>query len=181
MQMTGMTPNGYRLWMPFEAGTLRESHPNYRRFHSIVIDRTRPAAYSKASRMGITRPRGRPWDYNEITRLRRMFPTASKAELLAAFPDRTWSAITSAAYKRHIYRAQPVLPPTGSAFLDQILARARRFNLSLADLDSTCGHTSYFRTRAWRHRAFRNDLHVKAAVSLGGKVSVKWGEKPHAL
>jgi len=173
MQMTGLTPNGYRLWDHFEQSELSGHYPDYNAALRIIVRRTRPAAHSKASRMGITRPRGRPWDYNEITRLRRMFPSANKAELLNAFPGRTWGAITSAAHKRHIYRQPRSFVPSGDPLIDQILARAQQMKWSLRDLDAVCGRRGFFSERRWRSKGRARTLAL-AVRALGGHLRAKW-------
>lgn len=80
--------NGHPLWQRWEVGPVIDLYPTYRSIFPLLNRRTRPAVYGKAGRHGITKPRGRTWDDNEILRLR-IYRTGTKAEILAAFPGRT--------------------------------------------------------------------------------------------
>lgn len=73
METTGLTPNGYPLRNEFETGTLASVYPDYRAVVAAIKRRTRPAAYGKASRLGIARVRARTWDDNELLRLRPIY------------------------------------------------------------------------------------------------------------
>ena len=174
MMLRGYTPNGYRLWESPEEAILRGNHPNYAAALALNTRRTRSAHYGKAQRMGITTPRGQQWGANEILRLHRLFPLASKDELLEALPARTWRAICTRANKDGYHRPRQPLPPTGCALLDQILDRARRTNWSLYDLDRELRGRGYFHRRRWRHGRYNFALHDRAVALLGGHVRVRW-------
>ena len=147
MMLRGFTPNGHRLWDRFEAGNLLHGYPDYPAVMSLNVTRTRPAHYGKAGRMGITKPRARPWDPNELFRLHRLYPKAERGDLLAALPTRTWSAICTRARADGYRRPPNPIKPTGNALLDQILERARQirdgtFNVWHGEAgDGTTGHT----------------------------------------
>ena len=76
MRLRGMTPNGHLLWERIEADNLRFGHPDYRIVVALNVRRTLPAHYSKAGRMGIAK--SREWIDNDLLKLRRHFPRASR-------------------------------------------------------------------------------------------------------
>jgi hypothetical protein len=172
MQLRGVTPNGHRLWNSLEAGDLTRIHPFYDRFLAKHSRRTRPAAHSKASRLQITKPRGRQWDVNEILRLR-IYRTATKEEILAAFPGRSWAAIGTAARARGHRRPQRLNEPTGILIIDQILERAKICKLSLKDLDSIARLKGYFSQRKWRHKQ-NHVVHERLVAALGGTLRARF-------
>lgn len=173
MELRGVTPNGHPLWLGWEVQPLIELG-EYRFIFPLLDRRTRPAVYSKASRLGATkRKRPLPWTDNEIVRLRKVYPRSTRDDILAAFPGRTYRAIASAAHKRKIRRAKAPLTPTGNRVLDQILVRARFCGYSAADLDSMLLTKGYFRRQKWK-LSFDDVLHCKAVRALGGVVRAEF-------
>ena len=171
---TGLTPNGHPVWNGFEMGNLTGNHPNYAAIVILNPRRTLIADYGKACRIGITKPRAPDWDhYNEIPRLRRLYPTATRAEILEAFPGRTWAAIANQANARGIYQVKASPRPTGSHLLDQILARAAVLNLSLSDLDVLGRRQGYFSKRRWRYGRPDHRAHAIAVLAMGGHLRAR--------
>jgi hypothetical protein len=168
----GVTPNGHPLWIPPETGALTENHPDYTTALSIIKRRTRKAARSKASRMGITKP-NRPWDENEILRLRKVYPDGTPEEIATAFPDRTLAAVAGRARLRGIYRTKRAYKPTGIHLVDQVLQRAAVMKWTLADLDEGGGCKSYFYNRMWRSHLDARAL-TRAVEALGGNIEAVW-------
>lgn len=167
MELRGVTPNGHPLWNLIEVGDLVETRPSYPAFVALHPRRTTPASRSKASRIGVAGPQAKQWDTNEVLRLRRVYPSGTRDEIIAAFPGRSYSAIARAANARGIYRKKGPEPPTGIRILDQILLRAGAKGYSLADLDRFSRSKSYFRCRRWR-KTPDNAAHCRAARALGG-------------
>jgi hypothetical protein len=174
MAKRGVTPNGYPIWNQQEFGDLADAVPAYALAMPKLPRRTLPAAHSKASREGIARPKAPEWDLNEIPRLRKLYPTATAAELLAAFPGRTLAAIRKAANARKIYRDPKPLQPTGNTVLDQILRRARDQNWSMEQLGAAALNHRYFRHRQWRRGKFNHRAHGLAVKALGGVLRARW-------
>jgi hypothetical protein len=172
MQLRGVTPNGHPLWNSSEAGDLSSDYPLYDPFLAKHSRRTRPGAQSKAGRLGITKPRGLPWDVNEILRLR-MYRTATKEDVLAAFPGRTWSAISTAARARGHRRPKLPIALSGVTVIDQILERARQQKVTLAHLDKVGGVKGYFTRKTWRHR-IDYVVHDRAVTALGGRLRARF-------
>lgn len=169
MQLLGVTPNGYPVWAGWEEAPLLHLGPSYSIIGPMLERRTTHALYSKAGRLGVTQPRGKPWtDPNEIWRLK-IYATGTKAEILAAFPGRTWGAIAHAARKRGYRRPKPQPAPSGIIIIDQILERAAKRGWKLSDLDEVCRTAYYFRRGRWKSKL--DPVAVQRAVEvLGGRV-----------
>lgn len=166
MERRGVTPNGYPLWKPPEVATVLDYHPSYQVIFAL-LNRTKPAIYSKASRLGVAKRRTPPLSDNEILRLRKIYPTGTRTEIEAAFPGRTYAAIVRAANSRKIYRAKKPPLLTGNRLLDQVLARAQRDGYTMMDLDGFARSKRYFRQRRWRSKP--NEVaHCLAARAMGG-------------
>ena len=179
LALRGVTPNGHLLWTPQEAGDLRANYPDYHSALLLIRRRTRPAAYSKAGRLRITKPAAPPWTDNEILRLRKVYPSGTRQEILAAFPGRSFRAIGRAANARGVFRFRQPLKPTGCRALDQILQRARDRNVSLIELGKEAGNISYFSNKGWRNGKLNWPAISRAAEFLGGRLRARWpGEMP---
>lgn len=174
MLLAGVTPNGHPLWELREVAPVVGRYPDYQSIFPELERRTQPAVYNKAGRLGITKPRAPQWSDNEILRLRRVYPSGTRDEVLAAFPGRTYAAIGKAANARGIYRAPKPLKPTGNPVLDQILARAHERNVSMEELGHVTHKRSYFQKRRWRNGQFDFAAHSRAVAFLGGKIRINW-------
>jgi hypothetical protein len=168
IMLRGYTPNGHRVWERIEATNLDQQYPDYPAAMALNPRRTRQAHYGKAERMGITRPGSVPWSDGELLKLRGTYLLCTRQELLEAFPDRTWAAITARALKAGLSRPLQPLKPSGDALLDQIRERARAWGVSICDLDRDVSGAGYFAKRKWRHGAFNPMLHYRAVKVLGG-------------
>jgi len=178
MVLRGFTPNGHPLWDRPETHNLRFGHPDYDAVMALNTRRTRPAHHSKAGRMGITKPRAREWDPNELFKLHRLYPRATRPELLSALPGRTWTAICNRAHADGYRRDPRSLKPTGNALLDQILERARLRNWSRAELDAETNSRKYFQRNGWRGGKWDHKAHLKAVKLLGGQLRARWLIRP---
>lgn len=174
MFLTGVTPSGHLLWDRVEVHNLVHGHPDYRAVTARNVARTLSAHYSKAVRIGVAGKRSPPWTENEITRLHRLYPRATKSELLKALPGRSWSAICHRA-RTDGYRRRRTYKPTGNELLDQILWRACQQNWSLLDLDNEVGGHGYFARYRWRGGRIDKRLLMRAVGVLGGEVQILWG------
>lgn len=173
MLLRGVTPNGHPLWQGWEVQPVLEMYPDYGSIFPLLHRRSRPGVYSKSVRLGIVRARAKQWDDpNEIWRLR-LYETATKAELLSAFPGRTWGAICAAARKRGFRRRPAPLASTGITIIDQILSRSRKLGWTLGDLDSAGRKKLYFTRRKWRGRLMDHAVHRRVVEALGGQVRAR--------
>lgn len=176
MMLRGFTPNGHRLWDQGEAGNLLLGYPDYPSVMLLNIRRTRPAHYGKAGRLGITKPRAREWDPNELFKLHRLYPRATKQELLSALPGRTWTAICRRANADGYFRLK-LARPSGIGLIDQILSRAIQRHDSLKDLDRATSGAGYFSRRKWQVRR-NHTVEARAVAYLGGTIKVRWVRPP---
>jgi hypothetical protein len=109
-------------YLKAEEEAIRELYPTATRFEilSRIPDRTWGEIGVKARTMGIHRIKeakgdsireGRKthkdaWSDLQNERFDRLYPTETREELLAAFPNRTFVSIRSHAQKRHIHRSR---------------------------------------------------------------------------
>ena len=87
MMLSGFTPNGHPLWNGIEERNAR-LYPDYQAAVALNTRRTLVAHYGKTGRMGIAKHRSPNWSDVEILRLRRLYRSASRADLLNALPKR---------------------------------------------------------------------------------------------
>jgi hypothetical protein len=142
--------NGHALWSEAEDHTLRRLYPDYAAARKELPHRTRWALRSRAQYLCVQNGAHR-WTDDDLAKLRRMFPVATRQELLATFPGRAFGAIERKAYRRHIWRKRS-LRKYGDPLFDAIRERAFRIGYSMRDLDEVA-HTRPFFARGWRSRA----------------------------
>jgi hypothetical protein len=139
--------NGHPLWSEDEDRTLRRLYPDYAAARKQLPHRTRWALRSRAQYLGVQNEL-HTWTNDELGKLRRVFPVATRQELLAAFPGRALSAIAKRANRKHISRRRS-LRKSGDPLLDAIRDRARNIGYSLSDVDEVA-HTKHFFERDWK-------------------------------
>ncbi|KRA42064.1 hypothetical protein ASD80_10075 [Devosia sp. Root635] len=173
MALRGITPNGHPLWEDREVGPLVDLHPRYGAVFPVLPRRTKPAVYSKAARLGLTKSRA-PWSDNEILRLR-IYRSGTREEVLAAFPGRSWRAIGLAANKRGHRRQKPPAQTSGIDLIDQIYSRAQLLGVSLTNLDAIVRRKGYFARRKWRRKQ-DHGAHGRAIAALGGHLRARFAD-----
>lgn len=173
MARTGRTPKGHWLWTKKEDDIVRALYPDYRALQKALRRRTYHALRARARTLDIVKRR-RLWLASEVSRLRRMYPKATRHELLTAFPDMAWEKITYKGRHVGIYRARRRLATTGHPLIDTIRIRAQHLNLSMVDLDAMAGTRRYFQKAAWCNGNFNRKAVLRAVEVLGGELSVHW-------
>ena len=173
MARTGRTPSGHWLWTKKEDDIVGALYPDYKALRKALRRRTYYALTARARRLDVVKRR-HVWLGTEISRMRRMYPTAAQQELMAAFPDVSWEAIKTKARNIRVRRARRKLTTTGHPLIDQIRDRAFDLHLSMVDLDAMAGTKRYFQQAAWRKGSFNRKAALRAVEALGGKVSVQW-------
>lgn len=176
MRRQGATMAGQDLWTEDELAVLRALAPDYDLIKLHLKNRSRRAIRHKCAVIGLCRPI-HLWTGTEIVKLRRLYPSASKAEIIAAFPFSTWAQIKSAARRYGFRRDRPPFIRSGNLLMDMILDRCEAIGWSYADLDDECGTGQYFQNRCWRKYPVNSRAALKAIAVLGGVVSVKWVEE----
>lgn len=173
IQRLGRTPNGHQVWTAREDAIFRELLPDYRTIKRKLRRRSMQSLYSRASYLGLA-PKRRTWSASDVSRLRRMWRDAPRAEILAVFPTRTWMSIE---HKSRIFgiRRRPWKPKTtGQEMLDAIRARAADLRISLRDLDRICVGRRYFEKSSARSDQPRRNVLLRAIKALGGRVEIVW-------
>ena len=169
-----MTPRGHRLWTEKEDAIVRGFYPDYRALRRRLRRRTYDALRHRVRVLGIQR-RKHPWTGTEIARLRKLYPVASRDQMSAAFPNRTWAAIKTMAISRKIRRLQKPFAKTGSPALDQIRQRCAELNFSMGDLDKMARTRGYFSHARWLRTKKPSQIAIiKAIRALDGVIDIRW-------
>lgn len=139
----------------------------------------------RAKRMGTSvkakGAKGADWTGADLVRLARLWPLRPKAEIEAAFPGRTWEAITSRAAKIGSIRQGHVrkpLPASPHPLLDAVRLRMLARAFTATDLQECAGIkrgivSSWFAGRA--EPKLRNV--ERAAEALGGRLVIVWDDE----
>lgn len=169
----GTTPNGHPLWTEREDDFVRSLYPDYKALRRKLRRRTYHALRARARTLDVV-TRRHVWLASEVSRLRRLYPRASREELLAAFPDVTWEKIKAKAQHAGIRRARRKLTTTGYPLIDLIRDRAFDLKLSMVDLDAMAGTKQYFQKAGWYSGNLNRKALLRAVEALGGEVSIRW-------
>jgi hypothetical protein len=162
--------NGHPLWSDGEDRMLRRAYPDYATARRELPDRTFRALKKRARTLGIQK-RHHTWTGNDLAKLRRLYPAATKQELHAAFPGLSFSAIEKMANVKHIWKKKRPLRKTGNALLDAIRERARSLGYTMPDLDKEAHTRRFFGEREWREYAHPvYDCLYRAVEALGGQM-----------
>lgn len=168
----GCTAQGYPLWTEEEDDLCRKLHHDRKALKKALKRRTMPAIENRCMRLGLRVKHLHWWTAAEISKLRRMYPTATWEELLAAFPGLSCHGITQAALKRNIRRARKPYKPTGDMLIDQLKGRCFELGVTVAALEAAVGQKGFLAgyTKSSPKRA---DL-GKALSVLDGQLTVAW-------
>jgi hypothetical protein len=175
VRRTGRTPMGDAIWTERERAICRECHPDFNAMKRRLPRRTLGAIHEMCRRMGLTDPPS-PWSGAELTRLRKNFATASKADLLTVLPGRTYGAIIRMAYKHGFRRTRKPYKRTCHAALDQVRDYCTANNLFMPDIDEFAQSGNFFRKRAYRRKKADLSAVDRAAKQLGGRLTIQWDE-----
>ena len=164
---------GLELWTEHEISLVRQHYPDVKALLRLLPGRTVAAIRKRAQLMHLGEAR-RAWTAPEVTRLRRLFPTATIEELLTAFPGRTYLALYTKARKRGIQRVRG-FRRTGDRAFDQVKQRCLDLKLDLVDLRRDAGCVpDYFRPSKSRSTAGAAATLAKAVAYRGGRLEVVW-------
>ncbi|RWM29791.1 hypothetical protein [Mesorhizobium sp.] len=131
VRRTGRTPMGDAIWTERERLICRRHYPDLKKLKRLLPRRTVGAI--RCRRMELTDPPA-PWSGAELARLRKSFATASKDELLAMLPGRTYGAIIRVAYKHGFRERRKPYKRTCHPALDQIRDRCTEEGLFMPDV-----------------------------------------------
>jgi hypothetical protein len=172
----GMTMAGQKLWTDVECETVREHVPDYDAIAKLLPHRTRAAIVTQAAKMGL-RKSINIWTGAQISKLRKLYPRASKEEICATFAFSSWVNICQVARYHKLSRARKPYKPTGVPALDGLLEKCVEANMRLADLDMECRTKKYFHNHKWRYRRLNYNRFIKAVELLDGKIEVRWPDE----
>ncbi|RVK40917.1 hypothetical protein [Sinorhizobium meliloti] len=177
MQREGVTMSGAKLWTEEENAVLQQHFPNYEIMMQALPHRTRTAIRFRCGKLGLTRPK-HVWMASEISLLRRLYARASKQEIMAALPGRSWISIKSAAEYYRFRRERKPYATIGVDALDALRQKCFECNMYMRDLDEIVGSKGYFRKALWRANGRVDFRRVGRAIeALGGKVTAEWPEE----
>ncbi|TNV13246.1 SANT/Myb domain-containing protein [Ochrobactrum teleogrylli] len=169
----GVMPNGSRLWTPDEDQICRQYGTNYSVLMEKLPHRTYLALRSRCQKLGL-RPKRQLMTAAELSKLRRLGPTAPADKLLQEFPTRTLAQLHALRKHYKISRPKPPLVATGYPILDAIRQRCAELNYSMVDLDALAHTKRYFQNGGWHSGGINYKAVCKAIVALDGEISVCW-------
>jgi len=173
MKRTGLNGNNrHPLWTKAEDDTIRRLYPDYKALRRLLKRRTEWAIKRRAGVIGV-RKKSYQWTAAGVSRLRRLYPTGTHAEILAAFPGLTWMQIKDKGKHLKIYRARKPPRPSGYPILQAVRMRAYELNLSMVDLDALAKSKTYFRVSCHKRSVDPRAI-FRAIEALDGEIKVVW-------
>ncbi|MDH0125773.1 hypothetical protein N7376_17360 [Brucella intermedia GD04153] len=176
IRFLGIMPNGSRVWTPKEDQVCRQYGSDYSVLMEKLPHRSYQALRSRCQKLDL-RPKRQLLTAAELSKLRRLGPTATSEQLQQEFPTRTLSQIRALRQHYKIRRQQSPFKATGYPILDNIRRRCRELNYSMPDLDVIAGTKAYFQKADWHSKGIKYSAVCKAIVALDGEVSVRWRDE----
>ncbi|PSJ53652.1 hypothetical protein [Pseudaminobacter soli (ex Li et al. 2025)] len=177
MQYRGETPKGDRLWTGAEDELCRQYGSNYEALRQKLPHRSYEAIRCRCRYLGL-RPKLKMVTANELSRMRRLVPTASPQQLREAFPNRSLRQLRSVSRYHGITRKRPPFKRTGISAIDAIRDRCFELGYSMGDLDELAKTKGYFRKANWILRGKPNYRAIGRAVeALDGELTIRWREE----
>ena len=174
MKRTGLTPRGHKLWTPEEDKIVCTLYPDYKALKKALKRRSYRSLTGRARSLGIAKKR-HVWTGAELAKLRKVFPSAPREEIIALLPGIRWPQVYARARYAGLRRARQKLKKTGCPLLDRIRERAFDLNLSMVDLDAMARTKKYFQKAPWWSTgAVSRKALVRAVEALDGKLQVEW-------
>jgi hypothetical protein len=173
IRKAGRTPNGHALWTNAERAVLTKWFPDYKAMKKRLPLRSLPAIRGQCHLMGLSNPKP-AWTAADRTKLRRLFPTVSKAELIDAFPGRSYVSIQVLGYQMGLRRWRKPYVKTSHPVIDDVREACRARGHFMPDLDVYAGTGRYFSRLAARRKKHDFRKVDKAVKSLGGTLTIEW-------
>lgn len=173
IRRTGYTPSGFKVWTAEEDEVVKSLYPLYAEMQLRFPERSLKSLHGRCERLGIAK-KLHWWTGAEISKLRRLYPTASRVKIREEFPSGTWRAIEAAAKRHGMSRARRKYKRTGHHLIDAILARIEEIGWTLPDLDEEARTKKYFSNQGWR-RSRPNIAKIALAVkALDFRLGIAW-------
>lgn len=169
--------DGKKLWTEEELELLGRGFPDIDSICKALPQRTRRAIASQCLKLGLRQKQIHFWTAAEISKLRRMYPSAPKDEICKTFAHSTWINIRQVARYHGIRRARKPYKPTGYAPLDQLRERCFELNYTMPDLDKISKTKRYFQKANWTVNKRINHKAVGRAIeALDGQIRAEWND-----
>jgi hypothetical protein len=170
----GYVGRGFQLWSKREDDIVLKLYPDYNALvKAFRRKRTYYAIRNRARLLGAT-PRRHVWTARELSRLRSLYPHASRELLLAELPGLSWSQIIAQA-RHHGFRRARRYVGTGDPVLDAIRQRCLELGYTMPDLDALSRSKRYFASADWFNKSkVTHGALLRAVHALGGTLSVRW-------
>lgn len=171
----GENHRGDALWTEAEDAICRHLYPDYTAMLKVMRHRSYNALKHHCRDLKIVDER-HVWTNQEVLRLRKIYATSSKMDLIEAFPGISMHSIRAkASFLRLRKKLQP-LAPTGNRLLDEVRTRRREIKYSMTDLDDMAGTGTYFQKAKWCRKPPDIATIKKAVEAIGGRFTIDWGE-----
>jgi hypothetical protein len=174
-RQAGFTIGGHRLWTEHERRVIAKHKPNYDRLCQLLPHRTRGAIIKEALSLGPKRF-VRRWTAAEVSKLRKLYPSAPAEEICAAFPWACWINIRQLARYHGFRRKQKAYKITGIPALDDVRRRCFEIGWSMRDLDSAARTGRYFYCGGWSGKRINYRALGRAIEALDGQFRVQWND-----
>ncbi|MBY3473378.1 hypothetical protein HFN78_20950 [Rhizobium laguerreae] len=164
---SGYTLFGQKVWTEGEDLICRLFYPDYFALRQILYTRTRRAIRAHCQILGLCKTR-RTWGPLDKMRLKKLYPTATREEICAAFPDIEWENICAVARYYGYRRKKKPYKITGVPALDAVRVRCYDVKINMRELDEDCRTKKYFQKRGYKTQYPNFRAINRAASYLGG-------------
>jgi len=164
----------YRRWSKVENRRLLKflHEPNLRlarRFKNRTVEAVRHQRSIVSGTPGAT-----PWKTTDLAKLKKLYPSAPRSEVLCTFPNRTWHAIKNQA-DRCGWRRTMRLGTAPNELREAVRARAREDGIPLCQLGAQTGCGGYFQDR--QSKTVDLNKIARAVAFFGGKLVIDWQDE----
>ncbi|NTA37536.1 hypothetical protein [Agrobacterium salinitolerans] len=164
---------GQKLWTDGEREKIKQLAPDYRALRKVLRGRTATAIRFQCSRMGLTKSI-HVWTCAELSKLRKMYSTASAEEICGVFSHSSWINIQQVARYHGLRRRRLGYKPTGIPGLDEVRRRCFEIGWTMPDLDSAARTGTYFSRAGWIGKKINHRALGRAIEALDGAVMPEW-------
>lgn len=177
MRKEGMTMKGDKLWTDEENEIVRTLAPDHQAIRKKLPHRTHIAIRSHCVKLGLGRKGIHWWTGAEISKLRKLYPSATQEEICQQFPHSTWVNIRQVARYHGFRRKRREYKETGVKALDQVRAKCQEIKWTMVDLDKASRTKNYFYKAGWIGKKVNHRALGRAIEALEGQVEANWKEE----
>lgn len=177
IQYQGATFAGGTLWVAWEDDLCRQYGHNYTILQEKLPHRTYFSLRKHCQALGL-RPKRNLVTAGELSRIRRLVPTASPDQLREAFPSRSPEQLLQVSRYYGIWRKRRPFGRTGISIINAIRDRCFELGYSMVDLDELAKTKGYFARSGWSKSRRPNYRAVGLAVAaLDGELQARWRDE----